>query len=282
MVEEIRARFRKRDSIKEIDPSEMKKLQSVVGELLQRGTPNPASSTMAFLDHVFPAGSEFIPVRNVYFEWRIFRDETLPALSQILPVTETDETLMEMALTDLAALAKRGTVYYKGFYADPGKIGEMKVGKIYRSSPDFYKLLSVLRFFQRDQRSPVHYPLFTIRSFLVAQVESLAGFLDRLIPGNITSFKAYERYEDWYCRKFYGDEMAKKAKSRPSENNPVCAPGSRVEYERTRMLSGARVGDLLLEGENPVKLGNVAAMESGKASVQEKNAEVVLPPAMRA
>ncbi len=238
---------------------------------------------VAFLDHVMSTGGTFCPVRNFYVEWKTFEVETLPLIEGLFPVTSEDEDGLSTILADWKLLSK-DLMHYRSVYCSPGRVGSMKFAKWYRNTKEFYRLLSVFRVYQHEEMRGV-YPLFTMRGFLAAQVESLAGFLDRLVVGNVVSEKARERYEDWYCRRHYSQELVQKAKSRPSDNNPVCNPGIRMEYEAVRFHKGIRSGDCVFDGEDPIPDVNWprAYVEWGCAVKVEDTSKssIVVPSSMR-
>lgn len=251
VVDEVRRRYEMRGAVREITESEIAKLQTVVDEASHQvvisGCKSPHALMSMFLDHFMPSGESFSPLKNVYFVWRDFLSSRVPHLVDAwLHLDDEMEMRLGKFLEDWKELTK-DVRFYRPFYCEPNRVGAVKVARLYRNSSAYYDLVSLL--VNLREQSIEKFPLFTLRGFLAAQIESLAGFIDRLVLGNITSEKALERYEDWYCRRYYSPELVEKAKKRPSDNNPVSHPGTRWEYERGRMSGGYRGGIHLLEGE---------------------------------
>ncbi len=77
--------------------------------------------------------------------------------------------------------------------------------------------------------------------------------------------------------------LVQKAKSRPSENNPVCTPGTRREYVISRVKRGIRAGDTCFEGEEPIVdfTRPLLYTEDIPEEVVVESGGVQLPPSMR-
>jgi len=159
----------------------------------------------------------------------------------------------------------------------------VKSTRLYRGTPDFWRVIGLIRHYQPEFMQ-ANQPLFTLRSFLAAQLETLCRFIDRLKIGNLTSEKAHERYADWYNKAFYPAELVNKARKRPSANNPVCTSSIRREYEQQRITSGSRIGVFTFEGERSLPFYNVPLVYSEPVTPVEAKAtstSIVVPPSAR-
>jgi hypothetical protein len=241
----------------------------------------------AFLDHAFPVGGRFRPVRSLYFEWRSFAVEVWPQIAHLFPVTAEDETVLSGFFRDWKEL-RRDFLYLRDVYFRRDRLGGARVAKAYRSGPESFRVLGLLREAQSDEKR-ADYPLFTLRGFLAAQVEALSGYVGEMKVGNVVSEKAWGRYDEWYNYRYYGLELAKKGLSRPSANNPVSERSIRESYERDRVARGVLPADHTLEGEEPVawlsrpalyfEVGRAATVPvEGAAGAVE--AKIELPPNM--
>ncbi len=233
----IMTRFSQRDAVKTLSKVEHTKIQGVV-QAIDLTELDFTSVLSAFLDHTFPINGRFAPVAQIYNRWKIFEQERLPFIRHLFPLTGGDEQILSVFLLD---------------FKQP--CSTIKMPKVYRFSPDFYRLLSVLRYYQDEEQQRL-YPLFTLRSFLQAQIESLGKFLDQLIVGHLDSEKAHGRYAEYYMKTFYSQEMVNKARLRPSANNPVHNVSIRISYEQARMAQGLLVGDMTHPNEAPVVWAN--------------------------
>jgi len=274
METEILNRFKARGAKREkLSDVERRKLETVSKSINQGGL-HPQSVARALLDHVMPSGKTFSPVRNLYFEWKAFQIENLPFIESVLPVTEDEERGFNMMLTDWFNLSKDLT-WYRDVWKSPARVTGIVLTRVYRNSLEFYKLVEK----HRAALSNPAWPLYTFRTYLAAQVESLSGFLQRLVPGNVVSEKADERYEEWYRGKFYSAEMQKKALSRPSENNPVSAASTRAAAERDMTIQGRGEFVFAKELEEPGFNVPVGGVNESKVSEVPKS-QLVMPPGM--
>jgi len=277
----ILKRFEMRDSDRRLTPSEKRKIKTVAGLVIETGH-DPMSTVKAFIDYTLPVTGKFKSPRNVYFEWNNFKAENLAAVSQLFPITNADEDLFSAFKSDWEAIGRDHThlnhVYHRSFDVAP-----VKVTKLYRGTPDFWRVVGLIRYYKPECRQN-HFPLFTMRSFLAAQVETLCQFIDRLKIGNLVSEKAHERYCDWYDRAFYPSELVFKAKKRPSANNPVCTSSIRREFECSRIASGSRAGIVTMEGESELIYHNVPMIFSEpieQIEVISTGTSIVVPPSAR-
>jgi hypothetical protein len=168
-------------------------------------------------------------------------------------------------------------VYYRR-----DRIGGARMAKAYRGGPEFFRVLSVLRGYQSDA-ARAEYPLFTLRGFLAAQVESLSGFVGELKIGNCDSEKARSRYDEWYLYRYYELELVKKGLARPSDNNPVTNRDGRLDHERARVARGVLPADHAFPGEAPVQWLNRPALYyevAPAAPLGPSEAKIELPPGM--
>ena len=120
--------------------------------------------------------------------------------------------------------------------------------------------------------------MFTLRGYVAAQIEALAGFVPALQIGNIVSEKAMVRFEEWYLYRFYNLELVKKGLKRPSENNPVSNLEIRIEYEQRR--AGTGIGDFTFEDEIPVPWMTKPAVSLGAEVSDTESGDIKLPPHM--
>lgn len=233
----------------------------------------------AFLNHMLPVGGgRFRQIRNVYFEWRTWSAEVYPTIEHLFPVTTEDEEVLSRFFSDWRKLREdRG--FYRTVFRRPSAIGGARMAPAYRHTPDFLRVLAVLR---RYQGETARYPLFTLRGYVAAQIEALSGFVPTLQIGNFVSEKARTRYDEWYLYRFYNLELVKKGLKRPSDNNPVSNPMVRIEYEHHR--AGTSIGDFTFDGEVPVPWMTRPAMKFGDGEVSDEVVEecgsIKLPPGM--
>lgn len=281
MEREVVRRYELRGITKSLSKADLRKLATTADQI-EKLTPSHTLATMrAFLDHVLPVGGKaFRQVRNIYFEWRTWSAEVYPTIAHLFPITTEDEDALSCFFRDWKALrVDRG--YYKDVYRRPSAIGGAKLAPAYRHTPDFFRVLTVLREYQQEGEMS-KYPLFTMRGYLAAQIEALSGFVSTLKVGNIVSEKARVRFDEWYLYRFYSLELVKKGLKRPSDNNPVSNPGIRVEYENH--TAGQGRGDFTFEGETPVPWMTRPALSFGGGEVsvdlEKETEEVKLPPGM--
>lgn len=280
IAEAIVDRFSHRGSDRKLKPAEMKKVDTVAG-LIQESGYEPVSISNAFLDHMMPISNSFTSPRNLYFAWRKFVLENLPSVQTVFPISESDEDIFRRFKTDWDEL-KVDVDYFKSVFTSLVRVPQVKFRPVYRMTPDFWRLLTTLRRFQSTGDLTSRYPLFTLRSFLAAQVERLAGFVDQFPIGTLVSEKAFERYESWYCNRFYPVELVRKARNRPSANNPVCNSEIRMEYENQRLEVGSRLGDFTRSGEVPLDYYTRPTIYCDAPVVRSVTESlVILPPKMR-
>lgn len=270
-----------RKSTGRISKTDTKKIGEVTKAIQDCGL-DSRSTMKAFVDHAIPENRSSRSPRNLKTEWNRFEQEILPEIENLFPVTPADNQLWMMFEVDWNSLP--GNPHRLGqFFINRQITRPFKVSKLYLGSPDFYRFLAVVRYYQNCDLQ-ARFPLFTLRSFLAAQAEALGSFVDRLKLGNLTSEKAKERYEDWYEKKYYSYELVHKAKTRPSANNPVCNESIRLEYEMQQVKSGNLRRDLVLGDEAAVPFYNICQLYVDKKLVVRytDNAEVeVLPPSLR-
>lgn len=278
MERDILHRYELRGIARDLKAAERRKI-AATAEQIEGFAPDRAVVVMqVFLDHAFPVGPRsFCPVQNLYFRWREWSAEVYPTIEHVFPITAADEDVLGCLFRDWRALrADKG--YYHSVYRRPGAVGGARLEPAYRHTADFTRVLTVLRDYQRAEDA-AQYPLFTLRAYLAAQIEALAGFVPTLKVGNIVSEKARQRFDEWYLYRFYNLELVKKGLKRPSGNNPVSNPAIRVEYEGQRAGSG--VGDLTFEGETPVPWATRPARSFAAATGDDGvAARATLPPSM--
>lgn len=279
MEEEVTRRYELRGITKVLSATDQRRLTTTSAQIEKLAVNTAPAVMRAFLDHVLPVGGKsFRQIRNIYFEWRTWSAEVYPTIKRLFPITTKDEEVLSRFFSDWRSLrADRG--FYRAVYRRPSTIGGAKLEPTYRHTPDFFRVLAVLRHYQKD---PTTYPLFTLRGYLAAQIEALSGFVPTLRVGNVVSEKARTRYGEWYLYRFYNLELVKKGLKRPSDNNPVSNPMVRIEYEHLR--AGTNVGDFTFDGEVPVPWMTRPAMTFGHGEVSDGVVEecggVQLPPGM--
>jgi hypothetical protein len=277
----ILRRFDMRDSDRKLTKSELRKVETVAESAVESGH-DPISAVKAFTDFMLPVSGRFASPRNLYFEWRNFKDEHLSMISQLFPITDADEDLFTAFKNDWVAVAKDHT-HLNPVYHRRWDVRTVKAAKLYRGTPDFWRIIGLIRHYQPEFMQ-ANQPLFTLRSFLAAQLETLCGFVDRMQIGHLTSEKAHERYADWYNKAFYPAELVNKARKRPSANNPVCTSSIRREYEQQRIASGSRIGVFTFEGERSLPFHNVPLIYNEPVAPVEAKAtstSIVVPPSAR-
>jgi hypothetical protein len=281
IAELIRDRFANRGSNKTLSKSELKKID-VVTELILEYQPNSLYVANAFIDHVLPVSSTFQSPRNLFFAWKKFKEESINDLVPVFPTTDTDETIFRKLKEDWDQL-KVDTGYYQKVFVDSSRVGQPKFKPIYRMTPDFWRVLTMLRRFQNPNDLGSKYPLFTVRSFLAAQLEALSTFVDRFSIGTLVSEKAFDRYEDWYCKKFYPNTLVYKARVRPSANNPINNSEIRMSYEDQRLEAGSRLGDFVFHNEQPIEGYTTPVIYKFVREKKSFESEqtLILPPKMR-
>lgn len=277
MEREVVHRYELRGIAKDLSAADRRKLATAAAQIEEFAPGSPVAVMRAFLDHVMPVGGRaFRQIRNIYFEWRTWAAEVYPTIAHLFPVTVEDEDVMSRFFDDWKKL-RADRNHYRTVYRRPGAIGGAKLAPAYRHTPDFYRVLALLRCYQTVEEA-ARYPLFTLRSYLAAQIEALSGFVPTLQVGNIVSEKARLRYDEWYLYRFYSLELVKKGLRRPSDNNPVSNPAIRVEYERGR---SAPVGDFAFDGEVPVPWMTTPARTFACADgVEVEDKDIKLPPGM--
>lgn len=280
MEREILRRYEMRGISKEIRAAERRKIETTVGQI-KLFAPDRATAVMrAFLDYTFPVGPKsFRPVQNLYFEWRGWSTEVYPTIAHLFPVTAEDEDIISCFFKDWRAL-RSDKNYYRNVYRRPSVVGGARIEAAYHHTPDFFRVLGVLRAFQQDD-SMSRYPLFTLRAYLASQIEALAGYVATLKIGNVVSEKAKDRFDEWYLYRFYNLELVKKGLKRPSDNNPVSNPVVREEYEHIR--ADETRGDFTLPDETPVPWMTRPARSFGGGKVSDASIVVTgvkLPPGM--
>lgn len=277
LLEMITRRILARDSNRQITASEGKKIYAIADEI-SRMEVAPDSVIRAFIDHVMPMHRKFKSIRNIRYEWNTFTAESLGELVPVMPVQEIDDDRFRLFQDDWRCLADN-VMYYGSVYLASSKVKQLKFEKIHRLSQDFWRLLIVWRKYQDELSSK--YPLFTVRSFLAAQIETL-NFIDRMKIGNLVSEKAFDRYEDWYCRKFYTKELVEKARKRPSANNPVSTPEARLDYEKQRMATNVFVGDVSMGGESVPFFNRPRIYDEQTVKAKpEAKTSITVPPILR-
>ncbi len=281
MERDIVHRYELRGITKELSAAERRKVTGVA-TMIEGLTPDRTMAVMrAFLDYTFPVGSKaFKAVRNLYFEWRQWSVEVYPTIEHLFPVTTEDEDIISCFFADWRAL-REDRNHYRTVYRRPSMIGGAKLAPAYRHTPDFFRVLAVLRDYQQDPEM-AKYPLFTMRAYLAAQVEALSGFVAVLKIGNIVSEKAKLRFDEWYLYRFYNLELVKKGLRRPSDNNPVSNVAVRRDYEG--LLVGKGRGDFTFNGETPVPWMTRPAQSFGGGEVsvefEEEHKGIKMPPGM--
>ena len=280
LEDEIVRRYELRGITKVVSAADRRKLVSTA-VLIEEQVHGRALMVMrAFLDHVMPAfgGKSFRRINSIYFEWKQWSVEVYPSIKALFPVDDRDEEILTRFFEDWRNL-KDDRNYYRSVYRRPGAIGGAKLAPAYKRSPDFFRVLAVLRHYQNEVTA---YPLFTLRGYLAAQIEALSGFVPTLQMGNVVSEKAKMRFHEWYLYRFYSLELVKKGLKRPSENNPVSNAMVRIEYEHLR--AGTGVGDFTFEDEEPVSWMTKPALPFGDGEVSDAVVEecegIKLPPSM--
>lgn len=278
MEHEIVRRYDLRGIIKDLTKADLRKVATTAAAIEELDRSRALSIMRAFMDYTLPVGNKsFRQIRNIYFEWRTWSAEVYPTIQHLLPVTTEDEEVLSFFFKDWKAL-RVDRQFYRTVYRRPGAIGGAKMAPAYRYTPDFFRVLTVLRHYQQDEQME-KYPLFTLRAYLAAQIEALSGFVTTLQIGNVVSEKAMLRFDEWYLYRFYSLELVKKGLKRPSDNNPVSNPAIRVEYERQRQ---APVGDYAFDDEPAVPWGNCPARGFAWYDKDDdnNNEKIKLPPGM--
>lgn len=277
LEDEITRRWELRDSFREIKDSERRKFKMIVDEVWKKYPSNVEQMLGCFLDHIMPAGKKFKPLHMVYCDWRDFQAMMLPPLLPLFPLMDCDYVVMDAVLEDWRKLGKN-LMYYRDVYENPNKIGHIKFARLYRHSSEYWRVLGVIRKYEKNPE----YPLFTARSLIAAQIECLSGYVDRIYVGTLDSEKAAERYEDWYCRRFYGKELVKKARKRPSDTNPVVNSEIRVDYEQRRITSGSVLGTFVFAGGSVVERVTTPIIFAGLGRTRpSEDSAVIAPPKKR-
>lgn len=247
LVTIVQDRFERRRLFAKMSRVELVRIKKVAEMIVATGY-DPASTVRAFLDHRMPVVGQLRTPWNIKDQWRWFKEEQLQFIAPLFPLTEADDELLASFLVDWQALAA-SPVWFSHIYTTP--ITRVVMSSCNGGTSDMWRVLAVIRQYQPAFRQ-AHHPLFTLRSYLAAQIEKLSPFVDRVKIGNLLTEKAAERYEDWYDHAFYEPELVTKAHKRPSANNPVCTSAIRVEYELQRIRAGSRRGIVAKEDETPL------------------------------
>ncbi len=274
LEETIADRFEFRNSKRKFTKSDRAKIK-FVGELIYESGLDSHSVISAFIDHVMPSSGRFKSLKMLYFSWKTFKEEQLPWLSKLFPLTQSDEDLFRAFKDDWVKLSN-DINYYQFVFNSPVVKKKFFAG-LYRGTSDFWRVLSIIRRFQDPNDLSSKFPLFTLRSYLACQVEQL-DFLDQICPGNIVTEKAITRYENWYCWRFYPPALVHKASVRPSATNPVNNPAIRIEYENQRLEHGSRLGDFTHIDEIPIDFMTRPIVHR---NAPPTGSMITLPPKMR-
>lgn len=275
--EQIQRRFALRGSQKTLNIKDQARVACLVEDISSANIDYNSAITV-FLDHVFPVSDKFIPVSQLYAKWKLFKEEKLPMLAHLFPITKQDKTVMGKLMNDLDDLKKNNRFYDHVFCASQKEV--IKMFKLYAGSPDYYRILEVLKYYQTPEKE-MEYPLFTLRAYLASQIETLRGYLDRLIVGNIVSEKAKERFDKWYDKRFYSEELLAKARKRGTANNPVVNTDIRVEFENQRRALGVDIGDMTKSGEEPVAVATRPKIYENSLKVPTSKSVIAVPAHMR-